>query len=189
MARFPQRHPLLAWLLLLALMPAIIGGSLTHACGCEGLIYVGGCRCYGDADHSAAAETAVDDSACAGSVGDGARQAAEGSCRSGCCGASAPSPQPDTPPDAPAQPLDAANSVPTTIGLPTHHCDHLGYEMDSAMPRFVLPAQPVALLPAAMAPDLRPHHSVPNTALDPLEPQEPPLIPLRCEAHLLPLRL
>ena len=170
-------------------MPAIIGGSLTHACGCEGLIYVGGCRCYGDADHSAAAETAVDDSACAGSVGDGARQAAEGSCRSGCCGASAPSPQPDTPPDAPAQPLDAANSVPTTIGLPTHHCDHLGYEMDSAMPRFVLPAQPVALLPAAMAPDLRPHHSVPNTALDPLEPQEPPLIPLRCEAHLLPLRL
>ena len=42
MANFPQRHPLAALLLLLALLPALIGGSLTHTCGCRGLVYVGG---------------------------------------------------------------------------------------------------------------------------------------------------
>lgn len=170
MARFPQRHPLLALLLLLALMPAIIGGSLTHACGCEGLIYVGGCRCYGDADPCAAGKVT--------------EQTAVGSCRSGCCGGAVPSQH-----DTPTEPLDTPSDEEATIFLPTHRCDHVAYEMNSAMPRFELPAQPIALLPVAMAPDLCPHHPDPDTAPGPSGLPEPPLIPLRCEAHLLPLRL
>lgn len=54
MANFPQRHPLAALLLLLALLPALIGGSLTHTCGCRGLVYVGGCACYSGESEGAA---------------------------------------------------------------------------------------------------------------------------------------
>lgn len=163
MANFPQRHPLAALLLLLALLPALIGGSLTHTCGCRGLVYVGGCACYAEEDAATRADNALGTSegACMGELA-GARTS---SCS---CTASAPDSRdsdtsaPDSPfpgsslcsslgsLTAPGAPPDASSSHGAEgFGLSDHHghsCDSLALEMEHPSLLRDLPSPPVAAL-------------------------------------------
>lgn len=167
MANFPQRHPLAALLLLLALLPALIGGSLTHTCGCRGLVYVGGCACYAEEDAATRADNALGTSegACTGELA-GARTS---SCS---CTASAPDSRDSdaSAPDSPfpgsslcsslgsslgsltasGAPSDASSSHGAEgFGLSDHHghsCDSLALEMEYPSLLRDLPTPPDAAL-------------------------------------------
>lgn len=159
MANFPQRHPLAALLLLLALLPALIGGSLTHTCGCRGLVYVGGCACYAEEDAATRADNALGTSegACTGELA-GARTsscsctAATPDCRAADASAS-DSPFPGSSLGsltAPGAPSDASSSHGAEgFGLSDHHghsCDSLALEMEYPSLLRDLPTPPDAAL-------------------------------------------
>lgn len=166
MANFPQRHPLAALLLLLALLPALIGGSLTHTCGCRGLVYVGGCACYADEDEASRAGSAR------GATEEARSEAIEGATTPACscaasatvCGATDASASGSSFPGsslcsslgsliAPGDPCDPSD-VSSSHGaegfeLSDHHghsCDSLALEMEHPSLLRDLPTPPEAVL-------------------------------------------
>lgn len=166
MANFPQRHPLAALLLLLALLPALIGGSLTHTCGCRGLVYVGGCACYADEDAATQAGSArgASEGACTGALA--GTRASSFSCAAAapdCRAADASASDSSFPgsslcsslgsliaPGDPCDPSDVSSSHGAEgFGLSDHHghsCDSLALEMEHPSLLRDLPSPPVAAL-------------------------------------------
>lgn len=119
-------HPLLVLLLLLAMLPAVVGGSLTRLCACEGLMYVAGCSCISN------------------------RQAAESTvtCTCGCTqtpsrlsGISSVNHTPDSTPAPPGQEPSSP-----------HDCDYMAYQMSLSTMQAQLPPCPMALLHEACMP-------------------------------------
>lgn len=161
MANFPQRHPLAALLLLLALLPALIGGSLTHTCGCRGLVYVGGCACYADEDEASRVGSSR------GAAAEARSEAVAGAATSTCSCAAAEfsyrgtdASASDLPgalahsspcsPLAPCAPSDASSGYGAEgFGLSDHHghsCDSLALEMEYPSLLRDLPVPPDAAL-------------------------------------------
>lgn len=115
-------HPLLVLLLLLAILPAMAGGSLTHLCACEGLMYVAGCPCLDDSQSA----KPTPDCACGGAHIRSGRLPGD---------TTGHSPTPTTP--DPATP---------------HDCDYMAYQMSLSSVQAQLPPCPMTLLHEACMP-------------------------------------
>lgn len=124
-------HPLLVILLLLASLPAVVGGSLTHLCACEGLIYVSGCSCL-----ETPAATAM---SCPCGSPHQHTHTTPGA-------AHAPEPE-DTP--SPADTPEPSN----TPGQDTpHDCDYMAYQLGISLAHAQLPPCPMAILHKSLIP-------------------------------------
>ena len=121
-----QPRPLLAVLLLLAMLPAVVGGSLTHRCACEGLMYIAGCSCHQISQQE---------------KGDAALT---GSCD--CC-----QPQPAAS-DRPGSGSPAPASPPAGQPGSPHDCDYMAYQLSLCSIQAQLPPCPAALMHQACVP-------------------------------------
>lgn len=119
-------HPILVLLLLLAMLPAVAGGSLTRLCACKGLMYVAGCSCISN------------------------RQATEptAACTCGCT----QTPSRLSGIGSANQTSDSAPAGPSKEPSGSHNCDYMTYQMSLSTMQAHLPPCPMALLHEACMP-------------------------------------